>query len=102
MPQELVHGWTGPLDFQLTADGVPVDLTGMTVTLVLRDRKGAAVAAASSILSVATGTVRYLPVATDLDSAKAPYTAHWKITDGGNKVVFFPNDEPDVWLVYPQ
>ena len=32
---EITEGWTGDLDFTLTADGVAVDLTGATVELVL-------------------------------------------------------------------
>jgi|SRR5439155_8746573 len=102
MPFETVTGWTGPLDFQLTAADVPVPLTGMTVDLILKDRRGVAIAAATSVPDPVTGRVRYSPTPTDLDYRRSPYTAHWKVTDASGKVVFFPGDEPDLWIVYGQ
>jgi hypothetical protein len=101
---KVIEGWTGPLDFQLKADGaVPAGtLAGMTVTLVLVDANGAAVDMTGKIAvtDAANWKVRYNPAGPDLVFAKGPYLARWKVTDGAGKVVFFPNDEADVWQVF--
>lgn len=98
---DIVEGWTGDLDFQLKADGVIVNLTGLTVELVLTDRDGVAVTTTGNItvFDAANGKVRYIPDAADLDDAKSPYRARWKVTDGTGKIVFFPNGVGDVYVV---
>lgn len=98
---DIVEGWTGNLDFQLKSDGAVVNLTGMTVELILTDKDGAAITTAGNItvFDAANGKVRYIPDAADLDDAKSPYTARWKVTDGAGKIVFFPNGVSDVYLV---
>jgi len=99
---EVVQGWTGPIDMQLKADGVAVDLTGMTVVLILKDKDGTSVDTAGdvSILDAATGKVRYLGDPTDLVAANSPFRARWQVTDGAGRVVYFPSGPPDVWKVY--
>jgi len=104
MSRRLVEGQTGPVDKQLKVDGAALPLDGCTVTLVLKDRTGAAVDTAGkvSVFDVAAGKVRYNPGATDLVAAKAPYRAHWKLVDGVSKIHFFPSDDPEPWTVHPQ
>lgn len=98
----IVHGWTGPLDFVLQESGVAKDLSGLTVGLILKDKDGNAINATVQVVDAVAGKVRYLPGANDLSSKKSPYTAHWKVTDGSNKDVFYPSGEADSWTVYPQ
>ena len=105
MPIEIVEGWTGPVDVRLDADGSPVDLAGMTVALVLHDAYGSTVLTTGAIfLSSSTGwKVTYSPLTTgDLVAARGPYGAHFKVTDTGGKIVFFPSAKADPWFVYSQ
>lgn len=99
---EINEGWTDDLDFQLTANGVAVNLTGMTVTLELKGNDDVAVDTAGdvTVFDAADGKVRYNPDGADLVNAKNPYRAHWKVDDGGGKIAFFPSGKPDLWIVH--
>jgi hypothetical protein len=90
-----VEGWTAPRDFALTIDGTAPDLTGWTVTLILRTNLGAAVTSPGAVTlltqSGATlGQVRYTPGSGKLLAAEGPYTAHFELASGGTKR-YFPN-----------
>lgn len=100
MPEDLVEGWTEPIDQTLLADGVVVNGTGWTVKLELRDGndKPVSYAGSSNWLVAASGTVRFLPTVGDLLAIKSPYRARWKVTASG-KVAYFPNGEGDKWTV---
>ena len=107
MPLDIVAGWTGNIDQQLKADGVNVDLTGMTLALILRDEDGVFISTTCSgevtISSSTSGKVTYNPRSTDvLKNAKSPYQAHWKVTDATSKIVFFPSGKADTWTVHSQ
>lgn len=99
--EQIVEGWTGNLDFALTADGVAIDGTGSTVTLVLRTRNGMSVPTTGKVawLAQASGTVRYQPALADLKADQSPYEARFKVTDGSSKDVYFPNGQADAWTV---
>lgn len=101
---EIVEGWTGELGpFTLKADGVAVDLTGMTVALILKDRSGAQVITTGDTRvdgTPSTGQVYYRPDADDMSNALSPYTVHWQVTDGSGYVVFFPNGAADTIVVF--
>lgn len=101
MVVELVEGWTGPLEFQLLADGTAQDLTGMTVELILKDSEGTAITTTGDITvtGAATGEVTYAPDSADLAAAASPLASRFKVTDGSGKVVYFPSGEPDRWFV---
>lgn len=101
MTDDLVEGWTGPLDFALLTDGAALNGTGLTVTLALRDRSEGVVNVTGNVawLVQASGTVRFSPSAEDLKAARSPYQARFKVTDGSSKDVFFPNAEPMKWVV---
>lgn len=103
--RDLVEGETKPVDVTCY-DGegttrTAANLTGLTITLQLRDRTGALVATAgeAAALVAADGTVRYSPAATDLKAANSPYAARIKVTDGNNDDAYYPNGEADVWIV---
>jgi baseplate upper protein BppU len=101
MTVELVEGWTGDLDFVLKANGVALDLTGMTVELILRKPDGTTIDTAgdTSVPDPAAGKVRYAPDSADLVAANSPLMARWKVTNAG-KVVYFPAGSPDRWEIY--
>lgn len=97
---DITEGWTGSLDFILTADGTPVDLTGATLALVLTT--GATVVDTTGDVTVVTpaaGAVRYTPDPADL--VPGQYRAHWKVTESGGGVVYYPNGRGDTWVVHP-
>jgi hypothetical protein len=101
---DIVEGWTGELGpFTLKADGTAVDLTGMTVELILKDLSGTVVTTSGDTRvhgTPTTGQVYYQPDAADMTSAASPYSVHWKVTDGSGYVVFFPNSAADTIVVF--
>lgn len=100
MPESLVAGWTEPIDQLLKADGTAINGTGLSVTLILRDRSGAEVDTSGKVdwLVASSGTVRYLPALDDLRVEGSPYTARWRVTSSG-KYLYFPNAAADTWTV---
>ena len=99
---EVVEGWTSPLEFtlkQATSSSTgydPIDLTGMTVAIVLKDGRGRTVASSTSGVSVTSstgGVVQYAPQATDFSAARSPYRVRFKLTDGGGLIVYHPNTD---------
>lgn len=102
MEIHLTEGWTSAVDVQCLADGVPVDLTGTTVALILTGRDGVLVTLGGSvsILDAANGVVRYLPAGTDLLAAKSPYRVRVKVTDVQAKIVYFPSGAGDTLRIY--
>jgi uncharacterized phiE125 gp8 family phage protein len=100
---KLVEGHTGVIDETLKSNGEAVNLTGMTVELVLQTALGALVDTAGDVTvpTPAEGVVRYTPDAADLLATQTPHVARWKVTDGNGRVVFFPSDAGEVWEVQP-
>lgn len=98
---ELVQGWTDPINHILKADKVIVNLTGMTVALLLYDKLDALVAFTGtvSVPDAAGGKVRFSPAANDFLAASSPYKMRWKVTDGAGKISFFPNQTAYPWIV---
>lgn len=101
---EVVEGWTGALPFQLLADGSPVDITGMTVELWMKDTDGTQIHNSTSGLTVTSSTagiVSFAPTSDQFVAAKSPYLLRFKVEDALSKVVYFPNAEEDVIEVNP-
>jgi hypothetical protein len=107
----ITAGWTGLLGpFTLRVDGAELDLSGMTVTPIIRRGSGALVTAGGvvTVLNQVTnkGQVTYAPVGTDFTWEDARYTINqtyqlrWKVVDGAQKTVYFPNGEPAEIAVY--
>lgn len=108
---EITEGWTALLGpFTLRVDGVPIDLTGLTITLVMRRQSGTAVTPGGTIdiLNQTTnkGQLTYTPVAADfvwesnLYTNAQTYQLHWKAVDGANKVAYFPSGYPSEIIVH--
>jgi hypothetical protein len=98
----LVAGQTEPIDVQLLADARPVDLTGATATLVLRDKAGTLVDTSGGVVTVLdalAGKVRYSPPASLFEAARSPYVVRWRVVDLATTIGFWPTREADQWLV---
>lgn len=100
--QSLTEGWSGDLDFTLKANGVVQDLTGATVELILKTNEGRTIETTGNIavITPAAGLVRYSPDGGDFQYKMGPYTARFKVTFLGGRVVYFPNGAPDSVPVY--
>lgn len=95
---EVVEGWTGRLTFQLEKNGANLVGTGLTVTaldLVACDNTVIDTAGDFGWDDEAGGIAYYDPDASDFQAAKSPYRVRYQVTDGGGKVVWFPNGKPD-------
>jgi hypothetical protein len=95
-------GTTTPLRFQLLEDGVPVDLSGMTVTLLLQDRLGAVVATTAmvTVVSATTGQVDFTPSTVGFFTvANGPYHARFKLVNSTGGVSYVPNGLRDRWTI---
>ena len=104
MPElKLVQGYTGPIDEVLKSNGIIVDLTNMTVELVLQKATGTPINTAGNVTvpTPVEGLVRYSPDPDDLLALDTPHMARWKVTDSLGQVVFFPSDGGEVWEVQP-
>jgi uncharacterized phiE125 gp8 family phage protein len=100
---KLVEGHTGVIDETLKTNGTAVDLTGMTVALLLQTADGTPVPTLGNVTvpSPSAGLVRYSPAAGDLVAVDTPHVARWKVIDAGGHIVFFPSDAGEVWEVQP-
>lgn len=76
----------------LTQDGVAVDLTGATVLFLLRLRLEpfTAYSLAATIVTAASGTVKYVPGA-GYPTAVGKYEQEWQVTFGDATVLTFPS-----------
>lgn len=105
MIEEIVEGWTFPLDFMLLKNGAPfteAELAGASFSLILKDKDGVAVVTTDKVSSPSTSVVRFTPEAGDLVADKSPYTAHWVIETPVSGNIYVPRGEPDRWLVRKQ
>lgn len=93
-------GTTSAITFQLLESGIAINLTAITVTLLLTGSDGIdVVTGAVAVTSATTGTVTFTPVAATLDSAKSPYKARWKLVDAGGLISYVPTGYRDTWNV---
>jgi hypothetical protein len=124
MIDDWVEGETEPRRYVLKAGGVPFNLTGLTVTLVLTDRAGVIVDTAGDVAIVTPqtgadiGAVIYSPDAADLmpsvgevyhtttvspvvgDFAYFSRRARFKVVDGAATIGYFPRGDPDLWRIH--
>jgi hypothetical protein len=99
----IVEGWSAPLDFQLLNDGVPQNLTAMTVTGQARNRYRAFVDLASdvSVTTATDGLVRLIPDTDDFMEANGPYELRFKVVDSATQCAYFPSEEAITLIVRP-
>lgn len=105
-----VEGWTSPIEYQLyhrdpqTGVEATFNATGFGAAIVLKNRLGVAVDVSGDVTwaAEATSKIRYTPDAADLVAADGPYTVHFKVTDGGGAISYYPQDDPLRWIVHPQ
>jgi hypothetical protein len=95
---EIVEGWTDALPFTLEADEVAIDLSGCTVTAVLKDNKGIVVDTTSdvTVTDSTAGQVEYAPDAVDFDADLSPYSLRFRVVDIGGNVVYFPSADAEL------
>ena len=112
MTIELIEGWSEAVDYKLLADSVAVDLTGYsggqatstalsTVFPELHTRNVRSTSTGLlSIVSATCGIVRFTPGScTDLAPSPSPYSFRVGMRSAGGKLVYFPNGEPEQWIV---
>ena len=105
---DVVEGQTSPLDFQFRSTD-PVtglttnpNLTGATVTLILKQADGTTVDTAGDISAIdaSVAKYRYTPDAGDFMSLSPKLlTGRWQVVLGG-ETSFFPSGAPDHWRVW--
>lgn len=97
---EVVEGWTGALPFTLKTDGTPVDLTGLTVSIYLKDNRSSVIQSSTSSVAVTDstgGVVTYTPQSTsELLANRTPYKIRFKVEDSTGGIVYFPNIDEDL------
>ncbi len=105
--RRFVEGQTAPLRVTLY-DGegrsrVAIDGTGLTVSLMLRDRNESLVPVAGKVswANQGSGYAQFDPEPTDLRAINSPYTARWIVTDSTGKWAPYPDHdtEPEEWRV---
>lgn len=103
MSIDLVEGWTGPLVYVLKVDGVAQDLTDMTVTLIARDAHDELLSLKGTlaVTDAESGEVTFSPASGDIRLRTSPMRVRWKVVDENTKVVFFPNANPEDWVIRP-
>ena len=96
----VVEGWTSPIDIDLRDDGaIPSGTLAGTIELILKDSSGTQLPFTGdvSIQDATNWRVRVNPDAADF--VAGIYRGRVKVTDGTGKIAFFPNSEPDIWVV---
>lgn len=83
------------------ASRTAADLTGLTLGIIIRDRQGAdvPVTGKASVVTAASGAVKFEPADTDFIAAGSPYKVTWTVTDGSSDVAWYPNKEAEEWRV---
>jgi len=101
MAIELVTGWTEELLYTLKNNGVAVSLSGATVVLVARDSADnlLTLSGTVSVPGESTGQVQFAPAPSDITSANSPYRVRFKVTAADGRISYFPNKEPERWIV---
>lgn len=109
----IVEGWTDPLEFTLQIQTTtqsaptPLDLTGLTVQLVLKDSAGNVVKDTSSgiaITGTTVGQLEYAPASSSGDlfvALRSPYRIRFRLIDALTKKLYHPNDEERLIEVNP-
>ena len=100
-PTTIAAGTTSTFYFQLLNEGVPIDLTDFTVTLLLAGSDGVAISPAGTltVLAGSNGVVSYAPAVVDISTALSPFKVRWVLTEDTGIVSYIPNAYRDEWDV---
>lgn len=110
----IVEGWTGALPFTLMArtttqtSPAALDLTGLTIKIVLKGADGTLVkdtTAGITVTGTTSGQLEYAPSSSSGDLfvvSNAPYRVRFQLTDALTKSVYHPNDEEELIEVNPR
>lgn len=102
---EIVEGTNEPLSFGLrqlvygSTSYSYINLTGMTVSIILKDGRGVTVKDSTSGVSVTSstgGVVAYAPSTSDFVAARTPYKIRFQVADSTGMKRFFPNEDEDL------
>ena len=101
MAEHFVDGWTLPIEYQLLSCGLPVNLTGATVTLQAYGVGDVALTMSGTVVVTSStgGIVEFRPAAADLSQARALIRVRFKVVDSNSKVSFCPSCEAETWVV---
>lgn len=96
MAEKIAVGGAARHEAQLRRDGVPLNLTGVTVTLELRKPDRTTASKSTTVLDATTGQVRYDTVAADYD-LPGVWRRVWKSQPASGPPYYH---EPIVYQVY--
>lgn len=101
MAEYFVEGWTEEITYELKSDGAAYPLSGCTITLRAYGANGSLVSFSGSITisDESGGVVKFNPAANDLLAINSPYKVRFRVVDAAGQVLFFPKQEPEVWVV---
>jgi hypothetical protein len=102
MPATFVEGDTSIRIFTLTELGVPVDLTGDTVEVILKPKPGSGMPKRTYTAEPTTpaqGKVGYSSAGCQLQAEESPYSVRFRVTSPSGVVTFFPFPSADTWQV---
>lgn len=103
MTYDIVEGTTDALQFQLLENGSPIDLSPLTVTLLLEDCTGTTVTSPGTltVIDSTNGRIQLAPTSiTTFVASIGPYFARWKLTNNSSGVIgFVPSTNRDVWNI---
>jgi hypothetical protein len=102
MPATFVEGDTSTRIFTLTEEGVPVNLTGYTLVVILKPKDGSGLPKRTYPAEVAypdQGKVGYSAAGCALQADESPYKVRFRATSPSGVVTYFPFPAADVWQV---
>lgn len=102
MNYDIVAGTTDVIQFQLIENGEAINLTSITVALLLEDWTGTAVSSPGtiSVIDALNGKIQLAPTNSSVFVASAgPYYARWSLTASGGLVSYVPSSNRDIWNI---
>lgn len=99
---EIVESTTDVLQFQLVENGTPINLGSLTVSLLLEDRTGTAIASPGTVTVIdsTNGKVQLTPTNSSVFvAANGPYFARWVLMTAGGANSYVPTTARDMWSI---
>ena len=98
----ILEGTKTPQRFVLLEAGEPIDLSGITVTVRVKDRTGALLSTSGlvTVSDAINGIVALTPASSGFFVASAgPYFVRWVLTLSNGQVSYCPTDLDDIWQI---